>query len=206
MWSTIITIVAIAIASNLDNAGVGIAYGARGISISWAANALIAGLSGVATYLAGAVGETMTQYVYPRYAVLTGGTVMLLVGIWVLLEPWRRRYPNRSSEKSRSTQNVVTRILQDPVEADFDKSQTISIKEAFVLGVALALNALAGGFDAGAVHIGVLETALAVAVFSYLLFGISAYLGRKYAAKTLGEKATYIAGLLLMFIGFHQIW
>ncbi|CAM3965073.1 sporulation membrane protein YtaF [Alicyclobacillus pomorum] len=206
MGSIIITIVAIAVASNLDNAGVGIAYGARGITISWVANALIAGISGAATYLAGAVGDTMTQYVEPRYAILTGGTVMLLVGIWVLLEPWRRRCPKRSSDKSQSTQNVVTRILQDPVEADFDRSQTISIKEALVLGIALALNALAGGFDAGAVHIGVLETALAVAVCSYLLLGISAYLGRKYAANTLGDKATYVAGLLLMFIGFHQIW
>lgn len=205
MWSVFVTIAALALASNLDNAGVGIAYGARGITFAPMVNTVIAVTSGLATYVAGVAGTTLSHYVSPRLGAWIGGTVMLLVGVWVLSEPWRRKW-EESKKSPAKVQNVVTRILKDPVEADFDQSQTISMKEGFVLGIALAINALAGGFDAGAVHIGVLETSIAVAVCSYLLLGASSYVGKKYAARAFGDKATYVAGLLLMVIGIHQIW
>lgn len=200
MWSELVTMIAIAIASNLDNAGVGIAYGVRKIRISTVPNLVIAVISGIATYLSGFLGDIITRYVPARTASWLGAAVMIIVGLWVMSEPWRKR---RDGSKSG---NVVVRILRDPVEADFDKSATIGMAEAMVLGVALAMNALVGGFDAGVFHIGILLTALMVALFSFLLLGLSAYLGSRYAAETLGDKATYIAGILLILIGIHQVW
>lgn len=201
MWTEVATIVAIAIASNLDNAGVGIAYGVRKIRISWVPNLVIALISGVATYLSGILGVVITQYVPARTASWLGAAVMIGVGVWVMSEPWRKR-----GARHKNARNLMTRILRNPVEADFDKSATISMVEALVLGIALAMNALVGGFDAGVFHIGVLWTALMVALFSFLLLGVSAYLGSHYAAETLGDRATYIAGILLILIGIHQVW
>jgi len=207
MWETIFTVLVIAIASNLDNAGVGIAYGARNISISWLANGLIALISGVATELAGATGTVLSHYISTRVAAWAGGLVMLAVGLWVFSEPWRTALrQHRADDVGETSEGVVRKILRDPVAADFDRSQTISLKEASILGIALALNALAGGFDAGAVHIGVTVTAVAVTLVSFLLLGTTAYLGRRYAASVLGDRATYVAGLLLIIIGVHQIW
>jgi putative sporulation protein YtaF len=201
MGSSFATILAIAIASNLDNAGVGIAYGVRKIHISWFANLLIAVISGLATYASGWVGRVFTHWVASNIATCTGAAVMIGVGVWVMLEPWRRR-----SQPDAQARSMVVRILRNPVEADFDRSQTISVTEALVLGVALAVNALVGGFDAGIIHLGVTWVALWVAVFSFVLLGVSAYLGRRYAANALGDKATYVAGALLILIGIHQIW
>ncbi|GMA50568.1 sporulation membrane protein YtaF [Alicyclobacillus contaminans] len=206
MGATFVTIIAIAVASNLDNAGVGIAYGVRRIAISRLANVWIALISGLATYVSGVAGDTVTRYVTPWAAAWIGGTVMLAVGAWVCSEPCRKRRQQRLEKEKTGKANVVKRILEDPVAADFDRSQTISLKEATVLGIALAINALAGGFDAGVVHIGIVWTAFSVALCSYALLGASAWVGRKYAARALGDRATYIAGLLLMFIGLHQIW
>lgn len=203
MWSGLATIIAIAIASNLDNAGVGIAYGVRKIRISFVPNLIIAAISGVATYLSGYLGDVITRYVPAKTASWLGAVVMIVVGLWVMSEPWRQHRGRKTQPKNM---NVMTRILRDPVEADFDKSATISMTEAFVLGIALAMNALVGGFDAGVFHIGILWTALMVALFSFLLLGVSAYLGSRYAAETLGDKATYIAGILLIIIGIHQVW
>jgi len=200
VWSAFVTILAIAVASNLDNAGVGIAYGVRRIHISWTANLMIALISGGATFVSGFVGDTVTRYVSSTVADLTGAIVVILVGIWVMTDPWR------TARRVRHSPNVMTRILRDPAVADFDNSQTISMKEAVVLGIALAMNALAGGFDAGVANIGIVLTSIFVAGFSYILLGVSAFLGRRYAAQTLGDKATYIAGLLLILIGIHQIW
>jgi len=198
--SSFATVFAIAIASNLDNAGVGIAYGVRKIQISWMANVLIAVISGIATYISGAVGREATRYIPTGVAVWTGAIVIVMVGIWVLTEPWRNR------RKQLAQKNVMSRILRDPVVADFDKSESIGIAEACVLGVALAMNALAGGFDAGIEHIGIEWTAFLVAILSYVLLGVAAFLGRKYAAESFGNKATYIAGLILIAIGIHQVW
>ena len=201
MVSVILTIVAIGVASNLDNAGVGIAYGIRRIRIASWANALIAIISGIATFVAGVVGHIITHYVSPSLATWLGAIVIMAVGIWVITDPLRQRIRMR-----RQAANVVSRILADPTEADFDHSQTIGLAESLILGVALAINALAGGFDAGVQHIGIALTAFVVALFSYVLLGLSAAFGRRFAADTLGNKATYIAGLILILIGVHQIW
>ncbi|OFW82460.1 MAG: sporulation membrane protein YtaF [Alicyclobacillus sp. RIFOXYA1_FULL_53_8] len=201
MGSELAVILAIAIASNLDNAGVGIAYGVRKIRISSVPNLVIAIISGLATYLSGYVGDILTHYVPAKMASWGAAAVMIGVGLWVMAEPLRNRRRVR-----RESENVVTRILRDPVQADFDKSSTIGMLEAVVLGVALAMNALVGGFDAGVLHIGILWTALMVALFSFVLLGLSAHLGSRYAADTLGAKATYVAGFLLILIGLHQVW
>ncbi|MCL6637267.1 MAG: manganese efflux pump [Alicyclobacillus sp.] len=200
MGSHLLTVCAIALASNLDNAGVGIAYGVRRIHISWLANALIALISGIATLFAGWLGDALTHYIPERAAAWTGAVVIGLVGLWVLSDPWRRRW------RKQSQNNVVVRILRDPTAADFDHSYTISLAEAAVLGFALALNALAGGFDAGVTHMGVVVTALAVALFSFILLGAAAYLGRRFMADSLGDAATYIAGLVLLAVAIHQVW
>ena len=200
MWSSIAIVCAISVASNLDNAGVGIAYGVRGVKISGTANGLIALISGVATLLAGVAGNLIIHYVPSNVATYIGGGVMMLVGLWVLTEPLRSRSKRRLGDDI-----VFTRILRDPMVADFDRSKHISMGEAAILGVALALNALAGGFDAGVIHIPVWLTSFGVAIFSYLLLGFSAYVGRRYAAEKLGNKATVIAGILLLLIGIHQV-
>ncbi|MCL6516606.1 manganese efflux pump [Alicyclobacillus sp.] len=201
MGTTFITILAIALAANLDNASFGIVYGIRNIHISWWANAIIALISGAATLVAGWLGAALTRYIAPHTAAWVGAGVMWLVGLWVLTEPLRdRRRPVREDGM------LVRRILRDPAVADLDHSHTISLGEASVLGVAAALNALAGGFDAGTVHIGIVWTSAAVAVTSFILLGAAAYVGRRYLANQLGNWATYVAGLVMMAIGFHQIW
>jgi putative sporulation protein YtaF len=200
MISSFVTVAAIAIASNLDNAGVGIAYGVRRIRISWLANLVISAVSGLMTLLAGGIGHILTHYIPMRLAGWLGGGMIILVGLWVLLEPIRSRRVQSGGH------TVVTRILRDPLQADLDQSQTISCKEAVILGVALAINAVAGGLDAGIAHIGVMMTAVAVAVVGFILLALSTYLGRRLAARYVGNNATYLAGILLVAIGIHQIW
>ncbi|EJY56966.1 protein of unknown function UPF0005 [Alicyclobacillus hesperidum URH17-3-68] len=199
--ATILTLVGLGIAANLDNAGVGIAYGVRRIQISTIANLLIAAISGVATLLSGWVGNTVSHYIHPQISNWLGAIVIMAVGLWVITEPIRSRRKRR-----RRNGSVIGRILDDPAAADFDNSQSISLTEASILGIALALNAFAGGFDAGVTHLSIWATTASVTAFSFILLGLAAYLGRRYAAQALGDKATYIAGALLILIGIHQVW
>lgn len=215
--SGLYSIVAIGIASNLDNAGVGIAYGVRRISIPWTRNLVIAVISFFATAAAGLLGSTVTAWLPPRAATWIGTVVIIAVGVWVLMQPfYAKRLQTQaahgsqpfhdSPDEQEHSGSFITNILRNPEAADRNKNLHISYGEAAILGVALAMNALAGGFDAGITKLDVWWTSVSVGLFSFILLGLAAFAGRRYAADRLGERATIAAGILLILVGIHQMF
>lgn len=202
-----IAVFLIGVASNLDNAGVGIAYGVRRISISWTSNLTIAAVSFVATLASGIFGQVTSKLLNPHLASLIGTLVLIAVGLWVLLQPFLNKVAaEKETRLNQSLNPGLVSILRNPETADSDLSKSISFSEALVLGAALAMNALAGGFDAGVIGIDIWMTSLSVGVLSYLLLGLAAFIGKKYVADRLGDWATMIAGILLIFVGLHQMF
>ncbi|WP_346779346.1 sporulation membrane protein YtaF [Paenibacillus brevis] len=198
---SLLAAIIIGLASNLDNAGVGIAYGVRKIHIPWFSNLMIAVISFLATLLSGMFGNWLALWIHPWIGQWIGTIVIVSVGVWVLLQP----YVEKKQAMRERDASVLTRLLRNPEEADRDSSKTLSLGESVLLGLALAMNALAGGFNAGITHLNIWLTSLFVGVFSYLLLAFCAGLGEKYAADKLGSRATVISGLLLILIGIHQI-
>ena len=194
-------VVLIGIASNLDNAGVGIAYGVRGIRISKSANLMIAIISLLMTLVSGVIGAWLSMYISSLISHLIGAVVIVSVGIYVLYQPFRKR----QTVKLPTNHNLLQRILQQPEEADLDQSKTISFKESLILGSALGINALAGGFDAGVTHLHVVSTSVAVGFFSFVVLGLTDYIGHKYIAVRFDKLATILSGILLILIGLFQI-
>ncbi|MEF2967611.1 sporulation membrane protein YtaF [Paenibacillus sp. M1] len=194
-------IIAIGLASNLDNAGVGIAYGVRKIHIPWYSNLAIALISFLATLLSGWFGTWIALWVHPWVGQWIGTIVIVAVGVWVLIQP----YVEKKTVPPEDDPSILTRLLRNPEEADADSSNSLSLGESLLLGIALAMNALAGGFNAGITHLNIFYTSLSVGVFSYILLALCAGFGEKFAAEKLGNRATVISGLLLILIGLHQI-
>jgi putative Mn2+ efflux pump MntP len=58
-----ISILFIALASNLDNLGIGISFGIRSIKISTVSNGIIAGITMAGTYLSMTIGELISRYI-----------------------------------------------------------------------------------------------------------------------------------------------
>lgn len=199
---SLLAIIVIGLASNLDNAGVGVAYGVRKIRIPWFSNLAIAIISFLATLLSGLFGNWISIWVHPWIGQLIGTIVIVSVGVWVLLQP----FVEKKHAASDYDTNPVTRLLRNPEEADKDSSKSISLGESILLGIALAMNALAGGFNAGITHLNIWYTSLSVGIFSYVLLALFAGFGEKYAAEKLGNRATIISGLLLIIIGINQMF
>lgn len=200
----------ISIAANLDNLGVGIAYGIQKIRISYIANFIIAAISLAAAWLSGEIGEAISVYLSPEATSIIGAILLLGVGIWIFTQP--------IITAIKTNQPIIdlqllgeriyigpTEILNYPERADMDNSQNIGYWEAIVLGTALSINALAGGFDAGAIGISSLLEAVLVGIFSFITIYAGNYFGEKYAAEQLGKYATIVSGTLLMLIGLHQL-
>ncbi len=76
-------LVTLALAANLDNLGVGIAYGLKRTSITPTANLLIALLAGELTFLAMAFGHWVNQVLSASMANALGAFLILGVGLWV---------------------------------------------------------------------------------------------------------------------------
>jgi putative sporulation protein YtaF len=197
----ILEVIMIGLASNLDNAGVGIAYGVRGIRISRNANVMIAIISGFMTFISGAAGIWLSRYISSFVGHMIGAIVIVSVGIYVLYQPFLKR---KAVERATHG-NLLQRILRQPEEADLDHSNTISFRESLILGSALGINALAGGFDAGITHLPVAASSLAVGFFSFVILGLTDYIGRKFIKVKFDQLATILSGILLILIGLHQI-
>lgn len=201
---SLLAVIAIGLASNLDNAGVGIAYGVRKIRIPWYSNLAIAAISFLATLVSGYFGSWLSSWVHPWIGQLLGTIVIVGVGVWVLLQPFLEK--KNISIQEEDDVNPLTRLLRNPEEADKDSSKSISLGESIVLGIALAMNALAGGFNAGITQLNIWYTSLSVGLFSYLLLAACAGLAEKVAAEKFGNRATVISGLLLILIGILQLF
>lgn len=198
-----VAVIIIGIASNLDNAGVGIAYGARKIRIPWQSNLAIAIISFTGTLLSGLFGNLLSLWISPWMGQVIGTIVIVGVGIWVLMQAFQESEPLQDLPSPNN--GNFARLLRNPEEADRDSSKSISLGESVLLGTALAMNALAGGFHAGVTELNIWYTSLSVGLFSYLLLATSSWFGEKYAAQKLGNRATIISGLLLILIGLGQL-
>ncbi|MDG2653898.1 hypothetical protein P7M03_26425, partial [Vibrio parahaemolyticus] len=112
------SILLIGIASNLDNAGVGIAYGIRKIRISWFNNFIIAFFGFLFTLLAGFFGNWIALFISEFTANLIGAIVLAIIGVFILCQPFLGQKNTVGSKEG----NVLMGILRDPEKADFDGS------------------------------------------------------------------------------------
>ncbi|WP_442870471.1 manganese efflux pump [Aneurinibacillus sp. Ricciae_BoGa-3] len=195
-------ILSIGIASNLDNAGASIAYGIRKIRIPWFSNFIISLMGFFLTLVGGIFGKWMALWLKPSIGNLIGMIVLVIIGICLL-------YPtllNSKSVRYVSTSSPILKILRNKDELDLDGSKTLGFGESILLGISLSVNNLVGGFDVGVTHLSIWGISFISGVLSYVCVGLCAYLGSRFAAEKLGKQASFMAGILLILVGLHQIF
>lgn len=193
-------IVGIALGNNLDNAGVGIAYGIARIRLPFLSNLWIAIITFLITGSAVIFGIKVSTLLSPPAAKLLSAVVLCGLGLWLLLPALANRRKQETTEQRPS----MLAVLTDPQQADRDRSRQIDLQEATLLGMALSINNIGGGMSAGLVHLSILWTALFSAVISFLVLWLGGWAGRRLAATRLGDYAQVLAGVLLIVIGLRQ--
>jgi putative sporulation protein YtaF len=198
-----LAILGIALANNLDNTGVGMAFGMARIRLPSLMNLWIALVTFVITGLAVACGGRIAAFLSLPLAHALGGALLCAIGGWMVLTSLRSQ--NGEMEEADPGGPVsLHRILTDPTSADQNRSHDIDLREATVLGVALSLNNLGGGFSAGLVHLSALWTALFSAVISFLVLWFGGWAGYRLGVTRVGKHAQTIAGALLLLIGLYE--
>lgn len=210
----LLSILLLALSSNLDNFGVGLAYGARRMRISLVSNLIIAVITSCGTLVVMTLGEYLTCILKAALANLLGAGILIATGTFVILQACRKKkkttaFHGNSCDSSMSEGSLrkgLNQVLSDPAHADLDYSGCIETREALVLGMALTLNNLASGFGAGVSGIDPMFTTGIVFLFSILTLDGGMKIGLRYTSRWLGEKANLAAGLLLVLIGLYELF
>jgi putative sporulation protein YtaF len=210
----VVTAFLIALSCNLDNVGVGISYGARGIGLPFSTNLYIALLTAAGTCLAMVLGERTFLIISPESGAVLGGAILLAMGAWVILQETLLRGRQSQEPQPADPGEAPTRkslwqrllaTLDNPSLADQDQSGHIDFKEGTLLGLALLLNNLPNGVAAAMIRLPVFLTTLAVGVLSILTFWLGLGIGRHIGARRNGKWTWVASGLILMGIGFMEI-
>jgi len=169
----------LSLAVSLDGFGVGVTYGMQKIRMPASAIAVIMVCSGLIILTSMTIGDLLTNFLPTSIMERLGGFILLAIGLFSLFQfirqKWKRKQSNNGPSDRNALQNLKT-VVTTPEHADLDKSGVISVREAFFLGVALALDAFGAGIAASMLGYPPMLTAFLIATMSGLcvLSGVKA--------------------------------
>jgi putative sporulation protein YtaF len=190
MQRDVLAALLIGVVSNLDNLGVGVAFGIRGTRIDAMANLIVAGITMAVTAGSVTCGHVLSKIFPAAVTGWLGPLIIIGIGIGTALPSARMsRRPAPSQVPSGAPAHLR------------DVDDIISWREAIVLGVALAVNNLGTGVGAGVSGIPASPTIVSAGLLSLAAFGGGSLFGRRFGRLVLGRYAPLIAGMLLLAVG-----
>ena len=207
-----LSLILLPLAVSLDSFSVGFTYGLRKMFIPIKSIMIIACCSALTLLVAMGVGGGVATILSPAIAEKTGGFILVGIGTWVVYQFFRPAKTTQAQHESKVLVNfeikalgVVIRILRKPMEADIDRSGTITGIEAFLLGVALSLDAFGAGIGAALLGYSPIFMALSVAIMSSLFVTVGIKCGRFFSESRWVQKFSFIPGILLIILGIWKI-
>jgi putative sporulation protein YtaF len=207
-----ISLLVLAFAVSLDSFSVGFTYGLRKMKIPFKSIVIIATCSAFSLLIAAGIGKVLAKILSPNVTDHIGGIILILLGAWVLYQFFRPEKNKElvSIEKTIfkfeiKSLGIVINILRKPMSADFDLSGTITGIEAFMLGLALSLDAFGAGVGAAMLGFSPIYLALAVAIMSSMFVWLGIKSGAFFSKSEWIQKFTFIPGILLIIIGVWKI-
>jgi len=206
------SLILLAFAVSLDSFSVGFTYGLRKMQIPFKSILVIACCSAITLLAAMGVGNSIATFLSPAIADKIGGLVLVLIGGWVLYQFFRPSSQSNVRPEEKTLVNfeikslgLVIHILRRPMAADFDKSGTITGIEAFLLGLALSLDAFGAGIGAALLGYSPWMMAILVALMSSVFVWSGMMCGRVLSEIRWIKKCSFLPGLVLILIGIWKI-
>jgi putative Mn2+ efflux pump MntP len=170
----------------------------RDTRIAAAPNAVIAAVTMAATAAAMTSGRALSNVLPPSLAATLGASIISAIGVWTILASLHAlRSPASSAAPGiGSLQRNRYRPSLGP-----GPNQVISLREAFVLGVALSINNAAAGVGAGIAGVSPLATTLLAGALSLICVAGGSRVGLSLGRLIGGSRASVISGLILLGLG-----
>ncbi|MGI6712509.1 MAG: sporulation membrane protein YtaF [Bacillota bacterium] len=211
---TVLSMILFALAVSVDGFAVGLAYGMRNIIIPFHSLIIICCASSIAIAISMIFGKMLTLFVSLNASKMIGALILVIMGMYMAFQAFieikqEERPLPRSKEMLFHVRipplGILIQILKEPSRADFDQSGIINLKEACILGFALAMDALGAGFAVAAVGFPPLWTAVLVGVCKFFLVSVAVKLGKQSSSIRIGKNISFVPGLVLLLLGLSKL-
>ncbi len=200
----------LALAVSIDGFSAGFSCGIRRLIVPFASLLVICLSSVAAVACSMFLGERVVELLFLDHLALTGGIVLMLLGLYVFYQYRQERKSGKENDgqlarRESGSFNRISSMVWRPQQADLDNSGVLSAGEAVLLGLALAADAFAAGFAAALIGLPLLFTVAAVGIAKLLLVPLGIWTGRLLAGKISLKPATLLSGFILIFIGIITV-
>lgn len=194
------------IAVSLDGFGVGITYGMRNIRVPFHALFIIMLCSGLIVWLSMTIGSIMMTFISPYPAKVFGACILISLGIFSLYNIVRSKKDHSTAhQKTTEKKHHLKIVLTNPDQADLDASGVISMSEALLLGIALALDAFGAGLGAAIIGYSPLLTTILISCMSGLFVFSGVKIGLILSKSKLFKHISFIPPFLLIGLGIYNL-
>ena len=196
------------ISTNVDNLGVGVAYGVKRIRIGMMSNLLVAFFNAMGTLLSMTAGETISKLLPATISGYIGNSIIILVGIWGLINTfgfWGSDIEKTPTGEPREIIQLEY-IAQHPESLDPNRSGHVKMRECLPLAFALSISNLATGVGAGLAGYNVGFLVLIMFIFSMLGISVGYFIGRKCSLALPGRWPGILSGVLLIALGVYEMF
>lgn len=191
-----ISAVLFALSANMDNVPLGIAYGIRGIKISFARNLLIALITSIGTLVSMSFGTVITLFIKKETAAIIGCSILILMGLWFIAGFFRKRLKKKKTAQEEESQEV----------GDAKKSKQMTTRQSLGLALVLMVNNMAFGIGANIAGLPIILTSICTFLCSMLLLICGIKLGLKASSERLGTYSELISGILIVILGIYELF
>ncbi|MBB5172713.1 putative sporulation protein YtaF [Texcoconibacillus texcoconensis] len=209
------SLIMLSFAVSLDSFGVGLTYGLRKMKLPRASLLFIASCSALTVLLAMTIGNVISAFMSPEVAESIGGVILVLIGAWALYQTYRPAKRERKSKKDKKDDvlftleikviGVMIRVLRKPMVADLDDSGTITGREAFLLGLALSMDAFGAGLGAALMGYSPIMMAVTVGLMCGFFLFLGMKSGYRFSDNKWMSKLKFLPGVLLITLGLWEI-
>lgn len=190
-------------ALSVDSFGAGLAYGLKQIRVSVLSLAVIGCLSAVAVGISLGLGRLVAFATPSSIAEILGGVLLILIGLGILCGNVREAR-EKVFQIRIAPLGMVIQVLFEPLHADLDRSGTLSLREAGLLGLALAMDSFAAGFALGLTGSFSILVPFVIGTGTLAFAAAGLGLGRRSAVR-LGQRVGRLPGYLLVALGVFRL-
>ncbi|WP_250675967.1 sporulation membrane protein YtaF [Paraclostridium ghonii] len=191
----------------IDTFVASVAYGTDRIKIPFYSNIVINLVCSSFLGISLTLGGLLKDFLSPSTASILSFVLLLSLGFFRLFESFFKTYVQSFSNAGAPLTfkafdfKFVLEIYANETKADYDKSKTLTLKEAIYLAVALSLDSLAVGFGSSLVSINYLQVLILSFIVGTCCLFIGVHIGKKFIEKV-DLNLSWLSGLMLIILAF----
>lgn len=198
------------LALSLDTFTAGVALGTQKITVPFRSVLAISLTCSASLWLAISLGGWIGNWISPRTGAVIGCIILVMMGSVRLFDGVIKELLRRCCENKegmvfyRKNLKIFLQVCVDSAQADFNRSQSLSVPEAISLAAALSVDGLAAGVGAGILDVSHWLIFLIAMFINFFAVHLGCRMGIRFSRKH-EQDISWVSGALLIVLGLIKL-